>query len=223
MSTVETGQLGKFRGKIGQVVIYKWRGILVGRKSPSKPKEKTGTIEQLDQRKKFGRVGKFLRLFSDQIAIGWSSDRKKETAMNGAVRYHLKHALKGEYPDYGIDMEKVLISRGRGVIDGGFRPQATAGLQGEVHISWIISNSTSRRTQSTDRLTVVFLDENIRPGKVLPVYFNQIAQRSDSTATVILPSMCDHHPLHAYMFFSSEDGKLASKSEYLGIVTPREQ
>jgi len=221
MATIKTGQVGQFRGKIGKLVVYKWRGVIVGRSLPSKS-SKPGTEAQLDQRKKFGRVGKFLGLFSEQIAVGWFSDKKKETPINEAVSYHFKKALKGNYPDYEIDLEKVVISRGRGKIDGGFSPVATAVPGASVDISWITCNSTSRITQPTDKLTVVFLDENLRPGCVRAISYDYVAIRSDLTVRVDLPWDCRNHPVHAYMFFSSENGKLASKSEYLGIVNIQE-
>jgi hypothetical protein len=220
MSTVQTGQIGKFRGRIGQVVVCKWRGIIVGRQRPSKP-TKPGIEEQLNQRKKFGSVSNFLKLFSEEIAVGWASDKKKLTAINEAVRYHIEKALKGVYPDYEIDFEKVLISRGRGKIDGGFRPVATAGPDATIDITWITCDSTSRITKPTDLLQVVLVDENVRPDKVLAVHFDKFTKRNALNAKVGVPRRCENHPLHVYIFFSSEDGKLASKSEYLGIVTPQ--
>lgn len=221
MSTIKPGQLGQFRGKIGALVVYKWRGVIVGRSLPRKS-SKPGTEDQLDQRKKFGRVGKFLKLFSEQIAVGWASDKKKETPINEAVRHHLKEALTGTYPDYEIDLKQVVISRGRGKIDGGFRPVATAVAGASVDISWITCNSTSRITKPTDKLTVVFLDENLRPGCVRAIAYDYIAIRSDLSVRIDLPWDCLKHPVHVYMFFSSENGKLASKSEYLGIVNVQE-
>ena len=219
MSIVIPGQVGQFRGKIGQVVICKWRGMLVGRKCPGK-RISQGSEEQLIQQEKFGRVSAFLRHFSAQIAIGWASDKKKVTAINEAVSHHLKSALNGVYPDYEINFERVLISRGRGKIDGGFRPVAKAGPEASVDISWTTCNSTSRITQPTDQLTVIFIDENFRPGVVRPVSYDRIAQRSDLKTRVFAPWQCVNHPLHVYIFFSSDNGKLASRSEYLGTVTP---
>jgi len=221
MSRLEPGQLGVFRGRTGRTVVSKWRGIWTGRKAPTKS-SKPGSPEQQDQRLKFGEVNKFLRLFAKEIAIGWQSDKRNETAMNEAVRYHLDKAVKGEYPDYQIDYEKVFISRGRGKIDGGFQPVAKAGAGFSIDISWIVSTKTSRITKPTDKLKVVLLDVRYRPGELKAIHCNVTAQRSDLKANVAVPEICKKHPLHVYMFFSSKDQKLASKSEYLGILTPGE-
>jgi len=219
MSKVETGQVGQFSGKIGPLVVFKWRGILAARKTPTKS-NKPPTEDQLDQQQKFGKVSAFLSMFADAIAIGWASTRLKVTPVNEAVSYHMEKAVGGQYPKYHIQYENVLVSRGRGIIDGGFRPVAVAGNDLSVEISWDTCSTTQRITQPTDRLTVIFLDENLRPGMVRPIHYEQIAMREDLKVSVTLPEMCKDHPLHVYMFFTSENNKLASKSEYLGVVTP---
>jgi hypothetical protein len=219
MSIIEPGQLGKFSGKIGQVVVSRWRGKMTGRKTPAKS-AKPQAPEVLIQQEKMSRVSKFLRLFSEPVAVGWGSRRRNKTPFNEAVSYHIEHAVTGEYPEYHIDYERVLITRGWGIIDGGFKPLASVAEGGAVNLSWMTSNSTSSITQLTDELTVIFLDVNFRPGKVLPVYYEKIAERKDLKATFVLPEICIDHPLHMYMFFVSKDGKLASRSEYLGLVTP---
>lgn len=69
---------------------------------------------------------------------------------------------------------------------------------------------------------MVFVDENHVSGKARSVSYEGIAQRGDLKAVVTVPMLCHDHPLHVYMFFVSENGKLASSSEYLGVVTPVE-
>ncbi|MCX2481841.1 DUF6266 family protein [Pedobacter sp. MC2016-15] len=218
MSTIRPGSLGQFRGKIGTVVVAKWRGIYTGRSTPGKS-TKPASKPQMDQRKKFGTISSFLKYFSKEIAVGWASAKPKKTAMNEAVDYHFDHALLGTYPEYQFNYEALLISRGRGIIDGGFRPVAVATAEESVNISWVTSNSTSDITQPTDQLTVVFFDENIRPGRFGVTVNERIAERRELNVNVDVPFVMMGHPLHVYLFFVSEDGKLASRSEYLGIVT----
>lgn len=219
MSKVKTGQIGQFSGKIGALVVCKWRGLLIGKDSPSK-KTKPSTDDQLDQQQKFGKVSKVMSLFTPHIAVGWASTRNKTTPMNEALSYHVDKAVEDKYPNYHINFSKVLITRGRGVIDGGFRPVAKAAAEMKVEISWVTSNHTQRITQPTDQLTVIVLDENFRPGRVRPLYYEQIARREDLKAEITVHDFCKNHPVHVYMFFVSENGKLVSKSEYLGMVTP---
>ena len=221
MSTIKSGQVGQFKGKIGALVVVSWRGILTGRSRPRKS-DKPASDDQQDHRKKFGTVAKLLKYLSEQIAIGWASRNPKKTAMNEAVQYHFNHAITGEYPDYRFDCTKLLISRGRGIIDGGFRPVAHPAAEWSVEISWVTSNSTSDITQPTDRLTIVCFDENIRPGRFGRYVVDDVAERSDLKGKIKIAEQMKGHAVHVYMFFVSQDGKRASKSEYLGLLTTNE-
>jgi hypothetical protein len=219
MALLASGSLGNFRGKIGRVVVSRWRNKLTARQAPS-TFSVSRSPEQLNIRQKMGRVSSFLRMFSSQIDIGWSSGSRHKTPFSEAVGYHMRHAVAGCYPEYHINYQKIMLSRGRGIIDGGFQPLAAPAADCSVKISWTISNSTDEITRPEDHLFVIFLDENIRPNRVRPIFYEDCARRDELSVTVALPEICIDHPLHAYMFFVSEDRKLTSVSEYLGIVTP---
>jgi hypothetical protein len=219
MALLASGSLGKFRGKIGRIVVCRWRNKFTARQAPS-TFSVSRSPEQLDIRQKMGKVSNFLKMFSAEIKIGWSSGSRQKTPFGDAVSYHMRHAVAGGYPDYYIDFQKVIPSRGRGIIDGGFRPMALPAADCSVKVSWIISNSTDEITRPEDHLVLIFFDEHLKEGSVRSICYENCARREDLTVTVGLPELCMNHPLHAYMFFVSEDHKLASKSEYLGTVIP---
>jgi hypothetical protein len=116
MAIVKSGQVGDFSGKIGQSVIAKWRQLTVGRSTPKKSTKKA-TDEQLDTQSKFKLVTTFVSRIGTTIALGYRNTSGNLTPYNTAVQYHIQNAVTGVYPNYGIDMAKVVLSNPRMVND----------------------------------------------------------------------------------------------------------
>lgn len=220
MATVKSGKVGRFNGKIGDVVIYKREGILLGRDVPSKS-TKPPTLAQLDQQSKFGLVTSFLSSISDLLAVGYqSSGSANLTPMNAAVRYHLSNAVTGVYPNYQLDYTKVLISNAnvKGEIDGGYTVSATPVADAKVTVTWLASSAdalANKSTSPTDELYLVFY--NITQGRF--VTYESKGTRAALTTTVQIPRSFVGNKMHAYMYFVSPDGKSVSVTEQLGGFT----
>jgi len=217
MAKVEAGQIGNFNGKIGQVVLAKWRDVLVGRKVPVKSK-KEGSGEQLDQRSKFALVTGFFKGLSGIINVGYQSQKTGMTPMNAAVKYHLGNAVTGVYPDYKLDYSKVLLSNANliGEVDGGFAPKLVPITQSGVTVSWQMRGTSMNEDTSPDDLLNVLL---YSVAKKRYVSFKQCAKRSELTVDLELPFFFNGDLCHGYMFFTSPNGKSVSLSEYLGQFT----
>lgn len=220
MATVKSGKVGVFRGKIGDVVIYKREGQLLGRDVPSKS-TKPPTLAQLDQQSKFGLVTSFLSSIADLLAIGYqSSGSGNLTPMNAAVRYHLSNAITGVYPDYQLDYTKVVISNAnvKGEIDGGYTVSATPVADAKVTVTWLASSAdalANKLTSPADQLYLVFY--NITKGRF--VTFEGKGTRADLTTTAQIPRSFVGNKMHGYLFFVSPDGKSVSVSDDLGGFT----
>lgn len=220
MAIVKPGQVGDFNGKIGQVVLTKWRDVNVGRSAPKKS-TKPPTLARLDQQSKFGLVTGFLGSIADLLAIGYqSSGSPKLTPMNAAVRYHLSNAVTGVYPDYQMDYTKVVISNAnvKGEIDGGYTVSATAVADAKVTVTWLASSAdalANKLTSPADQLYLVFY--NITKQRF--VTFESKGTRAALTTTVQIPRSFVGNKIHAYMFFVSPDGKSVSVTEQLGSFT----
>ena len=214
MAILETGQIGTFKGKIGQVVVAKWRDLLVGKKTPTKS-GKPGTDDQKDQRSKFGLVTHFFRGLGDIIKLGYQSQKTGMTPMNAAVKYHLENAVTGVYPNYALDYSKIVLSNANvvGEIDGGFAPTAVPAAGSIVKVAWQVPVNNPIKTSSPDdRLSIIIYSLT----KKRFVIYDRVVSRSALTYDLELPSFFNGDLCHGYMFFTSPKGKDVSLSEYLG-------
>ncbi|MBB6502804.1 DUF6266 family protein [Pedobacter cryoconitis] len=214
MAILEQGQLGLFNGKIGALVISKWKNSYVGRGKPKKS-TKAPTAGQLDTRSKFALVGKFITRFPKIIAAGYG-ETKKTTAMNEAIRYNLEHAVSGIYPNYLLDLPNIMLSKVQvGTwIDAGLDPVMTALPKRGLQLTWKLEDVPGGDTKPTDILYTLYYHPQSQlsmsaPGKIV---------RSKLTVDTSMPRIFQGE-VHGWMFFSSEDGKQASITQYLGKVT----
>jgi hypothetical protein len=111
MAKFDADVLGKFRGKVGNVVGGKWRGVdFIKHKGPST--RNNNSDKQKDQQAKFYVAAKFVRQLSKLLKITYKTQAYKMTAKNSATGYILQNAITGTYPSYEIEYSKVLISKG---------------------------------------------------------------------------------------------------------------
>src|SRR5665647_1071313 len=111
MATILNGITGGFSGKVGNIIGGSWHGIDYMR-SRATSISQPNTEAQLEQRARFGTVGKFLRPLIPFLRIGYKSQAIKMSGYNAAMSYTLENALIGAYPVYEIDYSKVLVSQG---------------------------------------------------------------------------------------------------------------
>lgn len=69
--------------------------------------------EQLiTSRSKFALVLSAMKPLTQFLRTGFKNYTTKQTAFNAAMSYNLGHAIIGNYPEYSLDMSKLLISKG---------------------------------------------------------------------------------------------------------------
>lgn len=217
MATVKPGQVGDFNGKIGQVVLSKWRDVNVGRSTPKKS-TKPPTLAQLDQQSKFGLVTGFLSSISDILAIGYQAGSGGVTPMNAAVSHHLSNGITGVYPNYALDYTKVVISNpsSKNEIDSGYAASVLAVADAKVTVSWITNDPPANKATSlTDQVYLVFY--NITKNRF--VTFEGKGTRAALSTTSQIPRSFIGDKFHGYLFFVSQNGKSVSYSDELGGFT----
>jgi hypothetical protein len=216
MSLFEQGPMGYIKGKTGNFVVAKWKDQSVGRKAPTKS-SKPATLKQMTQQSKFALVGGFFNRMSDVISIGYQSQSGSLTPVNRAVKDHIDKIVLGSYPNFTLDYPKIVISNpsNSAEIHTGWTTKAVAAEGYGVDITWS-SYEYGMDTLSlpTDRLIAVFYI--VEQNKFM--IFKGVADRSALQVKLTLPFLLAGKTLHLYTFFTSEDRKLASDSEYLGIV-----
>ncbi|WP_219223096.1 DUF6266 family protein [Pedobacter antarcticus] len=210
MSKIKPGQIGDFSGKIGQVVISKWRQLTIGRSAPKKS-GKNPTEPQARQRSKFGLMTSFLGKFAEAINIGYPALTGNLSARNVATSLNIRNAIGGIAPDYEIDFAKILL--GNGKLNGVFNPLAeSVPAEAALKVDWSINEIDARGTKPDD--TVCMMVYNPDDGSSLT--HQSVAKREDLTATLRLPYSYTGHEVHAWFMLIAEDGKSASRSTYLG-------
>jgi len=216
MAIVTPGRVGRFNGKIGDVVVAKYRDLIVGRSVPSKS-TKPPTKKQLDQQMKFKVVNSFFGKMAKVTSKRYLSNGSLG-GLNAAVRDHIETALTGIYPNYQLDYTKVMLTKGNGELLAVSNPTLNALVGAQVEVSWemrIKPGQVLDLVDPKDRVSIIL--HNVTKGKNI-LYFDT-AERNALTYTADLPWSFVGDQVHAYLFFTSVDEQHVSDSEYVGSFT----
>ena len=209
MGKLKKGILGGFSGKVGNVVGASWKGIDYIRSLPASVKNPR-TQGQVAQRTKFSTTMEFLRPLNQLINEGFrSASTGKLTAMNAAMSYNVKNAVKGELPDFEMDFERVLFSRGSLV---GAATASANFLEESVVYDWESTGTSG--ASSNDNVILVAYNADRKEA----VYSIGVATRVMGYGNLAIPGLWEGDTLHTYIAFVSEDGKTSSNSMYTGSV-----
>jgi hypothetical protein len=210
---VKKGPLGSMSGKIGNVVVSNWKDIAVGKQAPRKRKKKKKGEPLSDQSARLGAVTHFLSPFSDHIAIGFKKRSNKNPAFQTAVEYNLAHAVIGEYPDYKIDYKKVAFSKGSLDMAWGTKIELRSAY--EFYVKWEVPETSSiRATGHEQAILMLYAEQKER----LVVFGDKMFKRADLEINAKFSEFFHGQTLHAWIFFSSADGKANSRTRYIGSV-----
>jgi len=210
MGKISQGILGGFSGKVGNVIGGNWKGIDYMRVRPASVANPQ-TEGQVEQRSRFSTVLQFLQPLNGFLKVGFRNYAVKMTQFNSAMSYNIKNAIIGVYPDYVIDFENALISRGG--LSGALNPTVNSPAAGQVEFNWV-DNSTDVNTKPTDKAMVLVYN----PAKKESVYLTDGATRSTESQTLTVPNLYSGDTVYAFIAFISEDGKEISNSKYVGEV-----
>ena len=200
------GVLGSFQGKVGAVIGSNWRSIDYMRSLP-RPSKKPATEKQRAQREKFTLVMNFLAPLRDLIDISYrDSMHGKQTAFNKATS-HVMSMVEGEYPNFSIPYEKVILAKGR---LWPVRPKIESGLD-SVELQWG-EEAGVVNAKPEDVVNIVVYDEEKDD-----FYVFQDAVRADGSYAIPSNEL-GSESLHAWVFATSAEGNICSKSTYLGVL-----
>lgn len=208
MGTYNKGILGPFSGIVGTVVGSTFRGKDVMRSRPRKS-SKPATAIQLEQRAKFKKAIQFLTPARALLSDYFGSPAGSQSRFNLAVSYHIQVAATIVNNVAQLDFNKVVYAKGALL-----SPQnlvCTAHANAELQLNWI-DNSGQAGTEPTDKLVVVCVEKDADEYQ----FFLNAAIRSDSTASVNLPTYLIGSAVHVYAFMVSDNGKINSTSQHLG-------
>lgn len=210
MGKISQGILGGFSGKVGNVIGGNWKGIDYMRVRPASVANPQ-TSGQVDQRTRFSIALQFLQPLKGFIKVGFRNYAIKMTEFNSAMSYNVQNAIIGDYPDFIIDFEAALVSRGG--LTAALNPSAVSNIAGSVQFNWD-DNSIDGNAKPTDRAMVLVYN----PSRNEAVFVTDGSLRSAGTHTITVPNMYSGDNVFAFISFISEDGKQVSNSRYIGSV-----
>lgn len=208
MARIKNGILDGFSGKVGTVVGSHWRGINYMR-AVSRKRRTTVTENQKVQQSRFALMRGFLKSMSDLLVIGYKGYALQMSEVNSALSYNLKNAVTGNYPDFGIAYEQVVLSRG--ALPNGKTPGAVAGAAGTVNFNWT-DNSNTGKAKSTDKAILVAYCESLNE-----TLYAIAPLRSAETGSLQVPGFSGQ-TVQTWISFISADGKETATSVFTGAV-----
>lgn len=205
MGTIKKGILGGFSGTVGTVVGGSWKGTAYMRgkaQSISNPR----TERQVAQRNKLKFIVKTLKPFEGIINL--STKTGKGSLMNAAVSYNIKNAVTGTDPNYSLDYEKFVFSRGK----------LAPAISGRVYknLGGINMDFNYSPSDGTDIAIAIGINKTTKE-----VIINDDAENvRDNAATFLpIPASWTGAQVACYIVMKSADGTMVSNSFYAGTAT----
>lgn len=210
---VKNSSVGTLRGKTGDTVIVRWKGLTVSRDVPHKTGNKKSSTASASREQLFKCVMTFFKKTSSLIQIGYPMPRRaKMTAMNKAVSYHLLNAVTGEYPDYLIDLSKIKFTCPAQSVENAWKAELYAEKEGLIGVKWELNPYPKRSTQLDDLAYTVFFNADLE--QLISVK----TERESLNKAITRIDWKVGQEIYCWLFFVSADEKLVSTTEYLGMV-----
>lgn len=202
------GAFGGFRKKTGALVGRRLDGQNVISAIPH-PSKKPATTAQSNQRAKFKLLVSYLSRLASLINIGFQNAHEKtEKAFNAAFKLNFKNAVTGIAPNFTIDCEKLMYSKGK--LSVAQLARVSAEEVGKIKFDWLTGLSTGIG-KPTDLATLVVYCA----AKDQFVTLVDAAPRSALTYVLPLPFEFSGELVHCWISMVSADHKLASNSTYI--------
>ncbi|WP_442587487.1 DUF6266 family protein [Pedobacter sp. AW31-3R] len=217
MASRKTNTTGSaYKGKVGPVLMTTWMNLEIIKSLPRKRRRAVQSSEQTAQHDKFSLVREFLRMASNVIKIGYQQPKNKcMTPMNMACSYHMTGALLTEDDNSFIDLALVKFSKPIWLTQQVWNPQVKAEEGRRITITWELNPYPNKDSEPDDRVYIVLCDKNI--GECVAEIFAGTRETGSYSATAT--SIQIGHEFACYLFVASQDGKLVSETDYLGMVT----
>ncbi|RZK48028.1 MAG: hypothetical protein EOO99_11650 [Pedobacter sp.] len=209
MGTINNGVNGGFSGKAGSVIGSSWNGIDYI-KGLYKKRNKPATEDQLIQQARFKLAISFLRPIAKLLYFTFKAfSKSKKSGVNVALQHLLLKAIKGVYPNFEIDLPKVMISDGA-LAEAACVATAIEGFQ--IQLAWD-NDTNSYNADGTDQVNVLMYD----PERNFFKTFSDVATRLEGEKTIRLTPSMVGKTVHLYVFLKSRNNKY-SPSYYAGEV-----
>lgn len=211
MAIVQNPITGRTTGKFSTAVFSKQFGKNTMRSKPLEVKNPR-TLAQREQRQKFSLMVELARKFLSFIRISFNQVAVGMSEFNSFMQNNISEVISGSFPDYAIDYDKLIVSKGTltGAIDGA----ASAVAGNTVTINWT-DNSGVGDASADDKALVLILN----PNSPNVVYDTTLKTRADLTEDLVVPEDWVGDEVHVYLSFMNETGYKVADSSYVDAVT----
>jgi hypothetical protein len=209
MATFEKGILGGFSGKVGTVIGGTWKGIDYMRSKANK-RSFVPSQKQLEQQLKFALIMRFLQPMSALLEVSFYDFAVRKTGINAAFAYNFKEAITGSFPNYAIDYQKALVSRGN--LPNVLGPSVISAAGSILTWSWTDNNSST--ADPNDQAILVAYCPEMRQA----IFSIDAAKRSELTADLNALTFTGK-AVETYIGFLSVAGNNSAISIFTGEVT----
>lgn len=215
MAILRYGLAGMLSGKLGNVVVYHVLGKEVVRMKGRI--SKAPTEKQLANRQRLSVITKFLVKMKPFIEVGFGPAARAARVypMNEVVKWNKSVALKGVYPDFQVDFEKVLLSKG----DLPGLEGVSIVLEGNVlRFSWLVPGGLMWPRSWDQVMLLAFFPDVVADGSEFwQAYFVLSgARRKQGFDVLEIPAALVSERIEVYVAVVSDDRGEVSTSQYLG-------
>lgn len=208
MARHREGELGGIQGRVGTMVVSKWKNKTVVRRAPRFSENRKFSQGQLEQHAKFRLATKFFKSFTGLLKDSYEP-AKDQSQRNEAFKNTIENAIIGDYPNYQLDYNKIRVSKGKLKIPLEAYVEAATGA---VRFNWH-PLAIPGQAEGNDRSILIVYCPEID----YLVYTIAGAERSVGTSLYNVPYFAGKD-VHTWMAFISPDGKYRSDSVYTGTV-----
>jgi hypothetical protein len=212
MARIKNGIFDQLSGTIGPVVGASWRGIPYIRTKPTtsnRKRKKKSSDAQAATRIRFGLAVKLLKYMREILELGFRDEAVEKTGMNAAISYTMKHAITGEFPDFKIAYDHVLISRGK--LPNVEQATVTAHAPEAIRFNWTNNEGVGKASGEDKVLLVAYNEENEA------VVYKIGTSRLAGSDMLDMPSFSGL-TIHTWISFLSADNRDVANSVYTGTV-----
>lgn len=206
MATFKSLTFGKISGKYGDALATQskatGKNYLRAASVPTNPR----TDKQVAHRAKFAFINSVLRPFYSVFKQNFGGN----TGIRYGINIGFKNAIVGEYPDFSLDMSKLVLIEGP--IYKVHSVTAVKGLGGTIKVDWDNTNLIDHDPNAL----AYFVFFNEESSQVFT--FESDVKHAVGTVEVDMPTIWDGATIHSWIYFVSEDGLRSSNSQYINSL-----
>ncbi len=208
MGKITNGLLGMVTGTVGNVTYYELNGQNISR-IKARIKRTKRSPDQLANEQKMSVICEFFHTIGDFLKVGFAIEARGTTSNyhNKATSYNKKNAIKGSYPNFEMDYEHVLLSKGD--LEPALNPSVEVSAEG-FRFNWEVSDNNWTYNSAQVMMMAYFPEKNEAR------YIVYGAQRSTCTDFLIIGRDLKNQPAELYISFVSGDRNSIANSTYLG-------